>query len=79
MSFNKLTVVAKPVKEHSCVWCPEKILIGEQHLRYVGKWEGEFQDWRTHVECEKAMKSSPSYEDGEICGGGHRRGAVCDC
>lgn len=38
-------------KDHRCQWCGDPILIGERHARYVGKWEGDFQDWRMHTEC----------------------------
>lgn len=45
-------------KEHRCEWCGETILKGERHAHYVGKWDGEFQNWRMHGEC---------YEDSEQC------------
>ena len=44
-------------KEYRCEWCGEKILKDEIHAHFVGKWEGEFQDWRVHRECEKDMHS----------------------
>lgn len=38
-------------KQHRCEWCGEPIPVGEKHTQYVGKWEGEFQNWRMHNEC----------------------------
>ena len=41
-------------KEHICRWCGEKILIGEKYHRYCGRFEGEWQDTKMHLECSKA-------------------------
>lgn len=38
-------------KDYRCEWCGETIQKGEKHAHFVGKWEGEFQDWRMHAEC----------------------------
>ena len=38
-------------KDRRCEWCGEGIPAEEKHQHYVGKFEGEFQDWRMHVEC----------------------------
>ena len=44
----------KARKTHKCAWCAESILTGERHPHFVGKWEGEFQNWRMHAECYEA-------------------------
>ena len=60
---------------YRCSWCPEKIVVGEKHYHFVGKWEGDFQNWRMHTECEVAFREET--EDGEICSDGHKRGQTC--
>jgi hypothetical protein len=45
------------IKDYRCEWCGETIPTGERHDHYVGKWEGEFQNWRMHVECYEATLS----------------------
>jgi hypothetical protein len=51
-------------KDYRCEWCGETILTGERHDHYVGKWEGEFQNWRMHVECYGAAALSDDLQDG---------------
>jgi len=62
-------------KKHSCVWCYGHIVVGEVHYRYKGKFEGDWQDWRMHSECEEAHKRES--EGGEICPETHPRGRTC--
>lgn len=62
-------------KEFTCQWCHDPILVGERHFRFTGKWQGEFQDWRMHSDCEDAHQSE-TYE-GEICENAHQRGRTC--
>src|SRR5208282_3933714 len=52
--------VTHPVgrKEHRCEWCYGPIPKGEKHARFVGKWQGEFQDWRMHNECLDASEDT---------------------
>lgn len=62
-------------KEHRCLWCGEKIAVGERHLNYRGVWGGDFQNWRMHSECEAAWERDPDRGiDGEIEEWGQRRG-----
>jgi hypothetical protein len=56
------TVTGK--KDYRCEWCGETIPTGERHEHYVGKWEGEFQNWRMHVECYGAATLSDDLQDG---------------
>lgn len=46
-------------KLHRCEWCGQDILTGEKYARFVGQWNGEFQNWGMHGECYEAA----SYED----------------
>lgn len=62
-------------KEHTCGWCHDPIVVGEYHFRFVGKWQGEFQDWRMHSDCEDAHQNET--DDGEICENAHQRGRTC--
>lgn len=62
-------------KEFTCQWCHDPIRVGERHFRFTGKWQGEFQDWRMHSDCEDAHQSE-TYE-GEICENTHQRGRTC--
>lgn len=57
MSFDQLGETAEPVarKEHTCHWCGESILRGEQYRRYSAIFDGEFQDTKMHKECYAAM------------------------
>ena len=66
--------VAKKV--HRCIYCNDDIAIGERHFKYVGEWEGEFQNWRMHDDCLEAHERETF--DGEICEGPHQRGRTCD-
>jgi hypothetical protein len=44
----------KARKEYSCIWCPEKIEAGAEHVHEVSKYDGELQDHRWHPECRAA-------------------------
>lgn len=75
--------IREPVarKKHHCEWCPEKIKPGEKYSRFVGMWDGDFQNWAMHKECLDAHRKSEAdspYNDGEICIDGHVRGEECD-
>jgi hypothetical protein len=63
-------------KTHPCIWCNEPIVIGERHFKYVGEWEGEFQNWRMHSDCLDAHQRETF--DGEICDSAHQRGRTCE-
>jgi len=52
----------KARKEYNCIWCGEKILVGEKHHSRAYTFDGEFQWDRLHNECYEAMNNSDSYE-----------------
>lgn len=54
--FNSSNPKAR--KEYVCQWCNEPILVGEQHHHYWGKWEGDMQSTRMHLECADAASDS---------------------
>lgn len=50
-------------KDHRCEWCGETIPKGEKFAHYKGQWQGDWQNWRMHLECSEA--SSTDYiQDG---------------
>jgi hypothetical protein len=80
MSFNEMQTIKKSRKIHECVWCSSEIYIGESHQKFVGIWEGDFQNWRIHHDCLKVLLEDRAHKDsGEICQGPHGRGEVCKC
>ena len=65
-------------KSHRCIYCVERIAPGTRHLHFTGVWEGDWQDWRMHKECEAAHDASQDeYSEGEICNHRHLRGYTC--
>ncbi len=40
-------------KEYVCSLCGRKIPIGEQYIRYSGKYDGRMFDYKHHVLCDK--------------------------
>lgn len=56
----------KARKEYRCIWCNEKILIGEKHAARTYIFEGDFNSDRLHLECATAMQKMPH---DEICDG----------
>lgn len=74
LSFNDYTY---PVgrKPHRCEHCKGQIATGEKHAHFVGEWQGDFQNWRMHLDCKAAWREDT--EDGEICPNRHERGKNC--
>lgn len=68
-------VTVRARKNHFCEWCWSAILMGEEHYRFKGKWEGEFQDWRMHRDCRVAFEEES--EGGEIHDHRHDQGRTC--
>ena len=42
-------------KQHDCIWCPEKIQIGEKYKDERSNYGGEFQHHHWHPECHEAF------------------------
>jgi hypothetical protein len=51
-------------RDYRCEWCGEKIFTGEIHFKFAGVWEGDFQNYRMHLECEKALNFESNYNEG---------------
>lgn len=75
MSFNEFSY-PKARLRHQCVHCRETIAVGENHGKYVGVWDGVFQNWRFHLDCEEALNDCQD-EDGILCDEFHARGKSC--
>lgn len=43
----------KARKQHCCIWCGMPVAIGETYARIKSIYDGDFQDHRFHMECEK--------------------------
>jgi hypothetical protein len=43
----------KAKKPHRCCECAAPIEVGEKHLYYRGKWDGEFDTGRQHMLCRE--------------------------
>ena len=72
-------LAVKAAKDHYCVWCCRSpgILKGEKHFKFVGQFEGDFQSWRIHLECDQARLDSPDDFDGALCDELHEKGQTC--
>lgn len=64
MSFDRYRW-PKAAKQHRCEWCGESVHVGEVHAQFVGSFEGEFQSWRMHKECQKAWETLSGCEQAE--------------
>jgi hypothetical protein len=42
----------KTRKPHRCEWCGQRIEVGANAYHYKGMYDGEWQDWRMHEECQ---------------------------
>jgi len=43
-------------KDHTCCECGAIIPKGERHGYFAGKWDGDFSDFRQHLDCEQACR-----------------------
>lgn len=53
-------------KPHRCEYCYGPIPQGERHYQFKGIWEGEWQNWRMHKECNESYDMNG---DGEFIPG----------
>lgn len=43
-------------KEHKCCECGQTIFIGEKYGSFTGKWDGDVDTNKQHLECEEACR-----------------------
>lgn len=82
MSSHSFSAPRTPVakKMHTCIWCWNKIVIGERYYRFVGVGNGDFQNWSMHSDCQAACERETvyyEYYDDSICEERHLRGMTC--
>ena len=51
-------------KDSRCDWCGETMKKGETVYRWKGMWEGDWQNWKMHNECEIAMRKEDEFSEG---------------
>jgi hypothetical protein len=51
-------------KDKRCSWCGETMHKGSTVYHFKGRWDGDWQDWKMHNECEEAC------HDGDCLGEG---------
>jgi hypothetical protein len=67
MSYRLLSETSpKARKQYRCVWCGERINVGERHAHERSIFDGEFQNHRFHHECIDAMREEASENGGEV-------------
>lgn len=44
----------KARKDHVCIWCGELIQRGDTYARESSVYDGDFQDFKWHPECNEA-------------------------
>jgi hypothetical protein len=55
MSFTFLSETKHRARKiHLCIWCNDKIIVGEFYLSQSGIYEGDFQHSKYHLECAQA-------------------------
>ena len=63
MSYTLLSEThPKARKEHRCIWCGQKITIGEQYVAERSVFDREMQNHHWHYECLKDARSNQDYE-----------------
>lgn len=61
MSYEEIRAsYPKGRKAYVCEWCAQYINKGEKHFYRYYIFEGDRNEGRMHLECEKAMDKSPS-------------------
>ena len=54
-------------KPHHCLWCWEKIEKGMSAIYYAGKFEGEFNAYYLHPECDVcSIKFNDDFSAGQF-------------
>lgn len=64
MSVLNQRLIKSARKRHTCDWCGKFIHIAESYIYTAHIYEGDFQVWKAHPECEQALIRS--YKDGSL-------------
>lgn len=65
-------------KEHACEHCDQPIHNGERYRFWQGRWDGEWQYTKMHMDCFEASQHEVDGDpDGSLCPEMHRRGMSC--
>lgn len=55
MSYTLLSEVKRKArKEHKCIWCGQKIEVGETYIAEASIYDNDFQYSKWHPECREA-------------------------
>ena len=54
----------KARKPHRCIWCGERIEVGEIYRREKSIYDGNMQDHKWHIECDEASAEHFRDSDG---------------
>ena len=74
MSYALLSeTTPKARKEHQCIWCGEKILIGEKYRREKSAYDGSMQNHAWHIECDLDCRAENGCGEFELEPGGSER------
>ena len=70
--FGAGLIIKKTRKPHRCEWCYQPIEVGAQAYHYTGVFDGEFQNWYMHPECEDVSRKDSDPGEGFMPGEGER-------
>ena len=51
-------------KPRLCEWCGEAIKKGDKEYHFKGMWQGQWQDWKMHPECQEAYANDDGFDEG---------------
>ncbi len=59
MSYTLLSkTTPKARKSFRCIWCGQRIQIGEPYVRETGTYSGDFQSFAFHPKCKIACEAA---------------------
>ena len=51
-------------KDKRCSWCGQVMKKGEVVYHFKGRWDGDWQNWKMHNECEQVYRNDEYCEEG---------------
>lgn len=55
--YGSIRHVKAAKKQHRCMVCEKRILVGTPYVRWAGTWEGDFGFMKVHPECDETSKN----------------------